>query len=359
MHTRFRIRTVGRLVGAVALLIGLLALIGASPAAADDLPYGPDTCQQGYVWREAFEGDTVCVSPERRTETLAENAQAASRREPSGGAYGPNTCKPGYVWRVARPEDLVCVSPETRERVAAENAQAATRFQTSSSGTHTVVLDVDQRLPRRADKYYPDKCNSNGPSPIFDPAAIEVGWGQVEIDGDPCYAAVSQSAVTFDTTVLDRIPTKSITRAVLTYDERPSPGCHTSPGPDPSCWRSGDGPPEHKPNGCVVLRIPSVDWIHAAPAGLLPATPQDGRPTVTRLSAQEWDVTEPFRWQTAPGTVPFQMPVNKGFGFLLTFGLGLDQLTAEDNTFCMSLLSNIRLHVTYTASAGGQGPIVR
>jgi hypothetical protein len=117
------------------------------------------------------------------------------------------------------------------------------------------------------------------------------------------------------------------------------------------------------PYGCVVLRIPSVDWMRAAPAGLLPATPLDGRPTVTRLSAREWDVTEPFRWQTVPGAMPLQAPgspaVSKGFGFLLTFGLGLDQLTAEDNTFCMSLLSNIRLHVTYTAAAGGQGPIVR
>ena len=24
-------------------------------------PYGPDTCIAGYVWREAFSGDDVCV----------------------------------------------------------------------------------------------------------------------------------------------------------------------------------------------------------------------------------------------------------------------------------------------------------
>jgi hypothetical protein len=88
-----------------------------------ELPYGPDTCLQGYVWREAFDGDTICVTPDRRAQILADNAAAAARRSPTGGAYGPDTCLPGFVWRVARPEDLVCVSPEERDRIAAENAQ--------------------------------------------------------------------------------------------------------------------------------------------------------------------------------------------------------------------------------------------
>ncbi|MEU7728592.1 hypothetical protein AB0B78_25660 [Streptomyces sp. NPDC040724] len=28
--------------------------------------YGPDTCLQGYVWRESFDGDTQCVTPAER-----------------------------------------------------------------------------------------------------------------------------------------------------------------------------------------------------------------------------------------------------------------------------------------------------
>ncbi|MBT2546401.1 hypothetical protein J7E99_38510 [Streptomyces sp. ISL-44] len=28
--------------------------------------YGPNTCLQGYVWRESFDGDTFCVTPEER-----------------------------------------------------------------------------------------------------------------------------------------------------------------------------------------------------------------------------------------------------------------------------------------------------
>lgn len=28
--------------------------------------YGPDTCRQGYVWRDSFDGDTHCVTPAER-----------------------------------------------------------------------------------------------------------------------------------------------------------------------------------------------------------------------------------------------------------------------------------------------------
>lgn len=45
-----------------------------------NLPYGPDTCKQGYVWREAFVNDHVCVVPQSRSAAKADNAVAASRR---------------------------------------------------------------------------------------------------------------------------------------------------------------------------------------------------------------------------------------------------------------------------------------
>jgi hypothetical protein len=84
-----------------------------------------NTCQQGFVWREAFQGDDVCVTPETRAQAAQDNSQASARRQP--GAYGPDTCLPGYVWREARPNDLVCVTPETRAQVASDNAQASAR----------------------------------------------------------------------------------------------------------------------------------------------------------------------------------------------------------------------------------------
>jgi Caspase domain len=85
----------------------------------------PNTCRQGYVWREAYRGDVVCVTPVVRAQTAADNAQAAARW--ISGAYGPHICISGYVWREARDGDDVCVTPPTREQARADNAQAAAR----------------------------------------------------------------------------------------------------------------------------------------------------------------------------------------------------------------------------------------
>ena len=94
-----------------------------------------DKCRQGYVWREAFPGDHVCVTPATRAQAAYDNRQASARREPGGGAYGPNTCRQGYVWRLARSGDLVCVTPETRRQTAYDNSQAKNRL--ASDDEHT------------------------------------------------------------------------------------------------------------------------------------------------------------------------------------------------------------------------------
>lgn len=86
---------------------------------------GAPRCAQGYVWREARSGDTVCVVPATRAATLQENAQAATTRVPGGGWAGPDTCLNGYVWREALVGDTVCVRPDSRRRAARDNAAAA------------------------------------------------------------------------------------------------------------------------------------------------------------------------------------------------------------------------------------------
>ncbi len=90
------------------------------PPPPPDLPYGPDTCKQGYVWRDAIPGDHVCVTPDRRTTAAHENSIAGSRVDPTG-AYGPNSCKSGFVWREAYPGDVVCVTGARRTQVHQEN----------------------------------------------------------------------------------------------------------------------------------------------------------------------------------------------------------------------------------------------
>ena len=89
--------------------------------------YGPDTCKQGFVWREAFAGDHACVDGAARQRVRAENAAAAGHTNPARLAYGPNTCKSGLVWREADDRDWVCVTGATRTETASENALAASR----------------------------------------------------------------------------------------------------------------------------------------------------------------------------------------------------------------------------------------
>ncbi|GHO74349.1 hypothetical protein KSD_21200 [Ktedonobacter sp. SOSP1-85] len=90
-------------------------------------PYGPDTCASGYVWREAFEGDHVCVTPEQRAQAKADNIQAQYRVNPQG-AYGKASCRTGYVWRESFVGDTVCVTPEQRAQTKADNAEALKRY---------------------------------------------------------------------------------------------------------------------------------------------------------------------------------------------------------------------------------------
>ena len=115
----------------ICLLTSALAftpLLQKVPAEAQEIDYGPFTCIQGYVWREAVPNDLVCVTPETRSQAAYDNSQASVRRSPVGGSYGPDTCIQGYVWREAVPGDRVCVTPETRSQVAYDNSQAPFRI---------------------------------------------------------------------------------------------------------------------------------------------------------------------------------------------------------------------------------------
>ena len=91
--------------------------------------FGPDTCMEGLVWREACgSGDHVCVISGRREGARDDNAAAKSRIQPGGGPYGPDTCRQGFVWREAcGPGDHVCVEPRVRDDARSDNQQAGQR----------------------------------------------------------------------------------------------------------------------------------------------------------------------------------------------------------------------------------------
>ncbi|HEY1617708.1 MAG TPA: hypothetical protein VGG25_08825 [Streptosporangiaceae bacterium] len=84
-------------------------------------------CLQGYVWRQAYSGDYVCVTPATRSQAAADNAAAVSRVQQGGGAYGQYTCQQGYVWRQVVPDDYTCVTGDTRSEAVYDNSQVNNR----------------------------------------------------------------------------------------------------------------------------------------------------------------------------------------------------------------------------------------
>ena len=71
--------------------------------------FGPEQCKPGFVWREAFPGDHVCVTGATRSQVVSDNSQAAARKQ-----AGIDWCVSGFVWREAAPSDHVCVSGTVR-----------------------------------------------------------------------------------------------------------------------------------------------------------------------------------------------------------------------------------------------------
>ena len=117
----------------------LLLLLLPQSSYAGDCTYGPDTCTQGFVWREASQNDHVCVTPQEREKTSLDNTLADQRRDPNGGVYGPDTCLQGFVWRDAFSGDHVCVTPETRAQAAQDNQNADSRKACSQTSIPPVV----------------------------------------------------------------------------------------------------------------------------------------------------------------------------------------------------------------------------
>jgi hypothetical protein len=98
-----------------------------TPTTATPTP-SPSPCKPGLVPRLARPTDMVCVTRASAAQVIYDNnpdVQATRLPNPRGGPYGPNTCLQGYVWREAFEGDVVCVDGATRTRSRQENADAA------------------------------------------------------------------------------------------------------------------------------------------------------------------------------------------------------------------------------------------
>lgn len=103
----------------VAVVLGTVTV--PVPAQADGGCIPGDT--RGMVPRNARPGDIVCVPDQIAKDIQFENSIAAKRVDPNG-AYGPLSCKSGFVWREAFDGDQICVNPARRVATWQQNANA-------------------------------------------------------------------------------------------------------------------------------------------------------------------------------------------------------------------------------------------
>ncbi len=233
----------------------------------------------------------------------------------------------------------------------------------ASPGQHTVTLGVRTERPAVRHKVLRDFSAGCFKLADFTSSVPHVGFMNSEMPGgSPCGASNHQIALDFDDGLLRQIPSGSlkINNATLTYEEAPGMGCMLHIFAPKPCWSSGGNHPENKPNGCVEIKLPTVDWVNAPPPDLIPYS-NSPLPTVRRIDPRTWDVTQPFDWQLDPRRRPFT-PVGvpgaptgvsigpSGFGFLMAPAIHIDNLTGEDNTGCVSRVWNPSLRVTYTVS---------
>lgn len=143
---------------------------------------GGSACKQGYVWREARQGDLVCVTPQTREEVAQQNRMA--RRFWVNGAYGPHTCVPGRVWRDAFQGDDVCVEPSVRDDVRRDNASAAERRQgAGQSATPQARWSSYNFAPPNAGVLvYTVMPDGNAACASYDARACLWGLGSTQID---------------------------------------------------------------------------------------------------------------------------------------------------------------------------------
>ncbi|MFE6923353.1 hypothetical protein ACFVAV_20150 [Nocardia sp. NPDC057663] len=332
----------------------------------DDVVYSlKAACQPGVKVRATLE---TAKAYDGTPETNLANNTVERELCPAGGntnaGMTPLESKPGAPADRPRPvPNLAPFSiPITVPRTGPALEPAGPDFK--SPGQHTLTVGVRTSRFAAQHNIFSDFWGGCGSYRTFPgPMRGHVGFANTELpDGSRCGAINLQVALDFDDGLLRQIRNARIDMATLTYEESQGASCPLVVGQVTPCWSSGSGRVEHKPNGCVEIKLPTVDWVNSPPPGLIPYS-TNPKPATKRLDPRAWDVTEPFSWQLNPRNRPLMPPgapdAPSGFGFLMAGAIHIDQLDGNDNTACISQVSNVSLRVTYTMFPDGPPPVVK
>lgn len=185
-------------------------------------------------------------------------------------------------------------------------------------GVHTLVFD-----PSYTNTFLQRTWNGGcEPTPLIGGQRL-VGWEQDELTF--CYSVrVAQTAVNFDLGMLDEVPRKLVTKALLAFDEAPVR------------WTDGEGNARQVP-GCVAVLGTATADVASVHNQFYPNEYFNDAPSG---GAREWDVSGHVQRQVAFATDP-----ELRYGYVLRGAL--EQLDGDDDTSCLSEVSNLRLSITY------------
>jgi hypothetical protein len=247
-------------------------------------------------------------------------------------------------------------APKPGSPKPAPPAQPAPKPAPAPPGSKTISLSPSATRAVEVYRTHDTLSGWDGPKAIGNVVSDTpvAGWGQDEDGGHIISSTgswVYQTAVQFTAAnPLEAGKATNITRATVTFGEAAL------------YWTSGSGADQDKPDGCVVVRVPSVDWVKSPPALLIPFITDARSPAPRKLGPREWDVTQAFRWQYDPSNRGIVQPGTTGapigFGFLLTGEPDLNSLEADDDTRCTSYVSDIKLNLTFTVEDPGKDDLV-
>ncbi len=258
--------------------------------------------------------------PSAQSSSTATSNPSPPRPEIAKPSLSPSSTSSGIL--ISPVGDVAQANPPPRESDTKINTELVLVPAHMRPGTHTLELKASATKSL-------SRMTREGPCPAYGIQAAEgellVGWHQVESECFPFEGSlvqVAQTAVKFDLAKLVEIPGLQLRRAVLFHNE------------SKVIWTDGEGK-ERTVAGCVAaLGIATSAWEDGVHGELFP---NDSFLNVTPGSAREWDVTGPFERQLINAA--------PRFGFVLRGSL--EQLEGDDDTSCLSAVSNIRMLVTY------------
>lgn len=226
MAINTRLRATARIMAPalIGTMLTVLASVTVAPAAYADGGCFPNDAA-GKVARHTRQLDTACVSPAEAQKVRAENdASARGEGHTPGGPFGGRGCVPGLVWREGFDGDTVCVTPARRSEMFRQNAGIGAGSTGGMKAGDAALLNAINDARLHPEKYPPHGNAANAKMTAC-PKALGESW------------ALDNTAVTHNSYLAPQ--PASVLSSGLNAHRNPPPGGVLTWAPEPNDPRHG------------------------------------------------------------------------------------------------------------------------